>query len=75
VRVVRTPSGELLFDQTGRLNGRGAYLCRDAACWQAGLAKGQVARALGTPIPSDMRAALETGPEATTTQGGGGGQE
>lgn len=29
VRVVRTPSGEVKLDLTGKLNGRGAYLKKD----------------------------------------------
>ena len=31
IRVVRTPEGEIVADETGRKNGRGAYLCRSAA--------------------------------------------
>ena len=34
VRLVRTADGDVLVDQTGRAAGRGAYLCRDAACLQ-----------------------------------------
>lgn len=29
IRVVRTPEGEVLVDETGKLNGRGAYLKKD----------------------------------------------
>lgn len=29
VRVVRTPEGDVLIDETGKLNGRGAYLKKD----------------------------------------------
>ena len=32
VRLVRTPEGALAWDPTGKRNGRGAYLHRDAAC-------------------------------------------
>ena len=32
IRVVRSPEGEISLDFTGRKNGRGAYLCRSAAC-------------------------------------------
>ncbi len=32
LRVVRTPEGEFCLDETGRKNGRGAYLCRNADC-------------------------------------------
>jgi predicted RNA-binding protein YlxR (DUF448 family) len=31
-RVIRTTDGELLMDPTGRLPGRGTYVCADAAC-------------------------------------------
>jgi len=29
IRVVRTPEGEVIIDQTGKANGRGAYLKKD----------------------------------------------
>lgn len=29
IRVVRTPNGEVVIDETGKLNGRGAYLKKD----------------------------------------------
>lgn len=32
IRVVKTPEGEIRLDATGRLNGRGAYICRNAEC-------------------------------------------
>lgn len=33
LRVVRTPEGELKVDASGKMNGRGAYLCKDPACF------------------------------------------
>ena len=35
VRVVKSPEGEISLDLTGRKPGRGAYVCRSAACLQA----------------------------------------
>ena len=32
VRVIRTAEGEILLDTTGRMNGRGAYICRSVEC-------------------------------------------
>lgn len=29
IRVVRTPEGKIVIDQTGKVNGRGAYLKKD----------------------------------------------
>ena len=62
VRVVRTPDGRVVLDASGRLNGRGAYLCADGACWSLALRRGALQRALETPLPAELRAQLETGP-------------
>ena len=32
IRVVRSPEGEYLLDETGKKNGRGAYLCKNRKC-------------------------------------------
>ena len=34
VRVVRTPQGDVQLDLTGKMAGRGAYVCHDPACLQ-----------------------------------------
>jgi len=62
VRVVRTPTGLVTIDPTGRLPGRGAYLCRDAACWDTAGRKHALERALKSTIPADVAAALAVGP-------------
>jgi hypothetical protein len=61
VRVVRTPGGEVMIDETGRANGRGAYLCADGSCWSAALNKKSIERALGVTLSADVRARLEGG--------------
>lgn len=33
VRIVKTPEGEIKLDKTGKLNGRGAYICKSAECF------------------------------------------
>ncbi len=48
VRLVRKPGGEVIVDRTGRLSGRGAYLCRSQKCWQSGF--GRLEQALRTRI-------------------------
>ena len=54
VRVVRTPAGTVEVDPTGKLAGRGAYLHHDAECWDTGLRKGKLARALKVTLsPTD----------------------
>jgi predicted RNA-binding protein YlxR (DUF448 family) len=75
VRIVRTPSGELMIDETGRVAGRGAYLCRDGACWTTALGRGALGRALEAPLPVELRETLRAGAAKmmTTDEGGAGG--
>ncbi len=46
VRIVRTPEGIIAVDENGKLNGRGAYLCRQRVCWERALAHHSLDRAL-----------------------------
>ena len=46
LRIVRTPAGTIAVDENGKLNGRGAYLCRQRACWERALARHILDRAL-----------------------------
>ena len=50
IRVVRTPEGEIVADETGRKNGRGAYLCRAEACFNKAVKTRALERALETGI-------------------------
>jgi uncharacterized protein len=77
VRVVRTPDGRVTIDETGRLAGRGAYLCRQAGCWTTALEKGALGRALETSLPAELRESLRAMATTMTMTDGGGsnGQE
>jgi predicted RNA-binding protein YlxR (DUF448 family) len=46
VRLVRTPAGAVEIDSSGKKEGRGAYLCRDRACWTAALKGNHLEHAL-----------------------------
>ena len=46
VRIVRTPTGEVRVDPTGREPGRGAYVHRDPACVRRAERSNGFARAL-----------------------------
>jgi hypothetical protein len=50
VRLVRTPEGQLVVDETGKQNGRGAYLCRQRSCWETALTGRQLSKALKMEI-------------------------
>lgn len=56
-RVVRTAEG-VVVDPTGKMNGRGAYLCDKASCWQRALTSDVLARALRTTLTEHDRAVL-----------------
>ena len=50
VRVVLTPEGEVRMDLSGRLNGRGAYICRKTECLDKALKRGSIGRALKAEV-------------------------
>ena len=60
MRVVRTADGELKPDVTGKLSGRGAYLCRDAACIRKAIKTRALERALEAPMSDALKLALES---------------
>lgn len=49
-RIVRDPEGGVAIDPTGKRNGRGAYLCERAACWDRALETPLLAKALNVYI-------------------------
>ncbi|MCO6450958.1 MAG: YlxR family protein [Caldilineales bacterium] len=59
-RIVRTPDG-VRYDPTGKLPGRGAYLCDDPNCWQRAIDRGVLAKSLKTSLtPAEIAALRET---------------
>ena len=52
------PEGEVSLDFRGKAPGRGAYLCRDAACLKKALKSKALERALNVPIPEEIRSRL-----------------
>jgi predicted RNA-binding protein YlxR (DUF448 family) len=60
VRVVRTPAGSVQVDPTGKLAGRGAYICKARTCWEQALQGQRLGVALKTTLSADDLAALRT---------------
>lgn len=58
VRVVRTPVGEIRVDATGKVSGRGAYVCPADACVESALRERRLEHALEVPIPDSAAAEL-----------------
>ncbi|MFZ9859215.1 MAG: RNase P modulator RnpM [Roseiflexaceae bacterium] len=46
VRIVRIAEGRIVVDTTGKLNGRGAYVCAEPQCWQNLFERNTLASAL-----------------------------
>jgi predicted RNA-binding protein YlxR (DUF448 family) len=54
VRVVRTPDGDVRIDVTGKVSGRGAYVCPDPACVDRAVRAGRLAGALDRPVAEEL---------------------
>ncbi|MCP4542555.1 MAG: YlxR family protein [Chloroflexi bacterium] len=62
VRVVRLVSPDeeetVVVDETGKRSGRGAYVCRQQACWEIALTRRQLEHALKVVIPAETATQL-----------------
>ena len=54
VRLVRTPEGEVRLDCSGKMNGRGAYICHNPDCLRKAVRAKALERAFGTALPDDV---------------------
>jgi uncharacterized protein len=76
LRIVRQPDGIVVVDPSGRLNGRGTYVCDKPACQQKAADTAILVKTLSAPIPDEIRDHLRnlaqtganTGPEAAENQ-------
>ena len=63
IRIVRTKEGEeykISLDATGKMSGRGAYICKDAKCLATARKKKSLSRALNCEIPEEIYEKLDT---------------
>ncbi len=60
IRVVRTPEGNVIVDQTGKANGRGAYLKKDIATFDKAKQSKVLNRHLETEVPDSIYEELKT---------------
>ena len=59
IRVVRGTDGTVSLDFSGKLNGRGAYLCPDPECLKKARRAKSLERSLEVPIPEEVYDRLE----------------
>lgn len=60
LRVVLTPTGEIVFDPTGKKSGRGAYVCPRSECLLLARKRKGLDRGLKTPVSPEVYDALLT---------------
>ena len=54
LRVVVTPEGDVVYDPSGKMSGRGAYLCPNEACITTELKKAaKLSKGLKKPLTED----------------------
>ena len=58
LRVVRTPGGEIEIDDTGKKDGRGAYLCPTRECMDKALRGSKLEHTLKASITGEYREKL-----------------
>lgn len=54
IRVVRTTEGAVQLDFSGKLNGRGAYLCPNPDCLKKAIRSKALDRSLEVTIPQEV---------------------
>lgn len=58
IRIIRTPEGDIIPDDTGRKNGRGAYICKNKFCLQKAIKIKAIDRALNVAVSPEVIALL-----------------
>jgi len=59
IRIVRNTNNKLQVDLTGKMSGRGAYICRAVVCLQKALKGKRLERNLEAPVDDDLINELE----------------
>ena len=59
IRVLRTPEGEIVLDETGKKSGRGAYICKSVSCFKKARKAKRLESSLDCSIPDEVYNRLE----------------
>lgn len=54
IRVVRSKDDQMVLDKSHKLNGRGAYICKDKQCFEKCIKSKALNRALKCDITDDL---------------------
>ena len=58
IRIVKNKANEILVDKTGKLNGRGAYICNNVECLEKLIKSKRLERVLETNISNEIYESL-----------------
>lgn len=61
IRIVKTKEKEILIDEKGKAEGRGAYICKDAGCLLKAFKKNQLEYSFKLKITEEVKEKLVTG--------------
>ena len=59
VRIVKTPEGNIMLDRSGKLNGRGAYICHSTDCYKKAVKTKRLERVFSLAIPQNVSEQIE----------------
>ncbi len=57
-RIVKNKDNEIHFDATGKLNGRGTYICKKSECFEKAIKAKRLTKALEADISEDIYEAI-----------------
>lgn len=53
-RIVKNKDNEIKLDLTGKLNGRGTYICRKTECLEKAIKSKRLAKSIESEIPEEV---------------------
>ena len=59
IRIVKTPDGSINVDLTGKMNGRGAYICPKVECLNKAVKARRLENAFQSPLSEEVVEALK----------------
>ncbi len=59
IRILKTPEDDVIVDGSGKMNGRGAYICPSVECLKKAQKTKALSRSLNIMIPEEVYADIE----------------
>lgn len=59
IRILKTPEDQMVIDVTGKMNGRGAYLCKSRTCFDLAVKNKGIERSFKSKVPEETYDSLK----------------